>query len=90
MPGFDNYYGNDANNARMREEAERQRQQEQRMREDSRRGAEAQMAWINDLTRRDKFIPEPDYSRMAVGAASGFMFAWGIKQIFRGLFGGGR
>ena len=86
MP-WDNYYDNDANNARMREEAARREQAERQMREDYMRNSQYQMNLINDQLRQDKFVSNPDYSKMAASAAGGYAFAWGLKQIFSALFG---
>ena len=36
---------------------------------------------------RGQFVGPTDYRSMAAGAASGYALGWGLKQIWRGLFG---
>ena len=84
------YYGNNPSNnvhADQQRQAEQQRQRERENAEDQRRIQQYQMDQINDLTRRDKFVDRPHYAEMATGAAAGYAMGWGLKQIWRGLFG---
>ena len=51
------------------------------------------MAEMDSAAERETYLkgvfgpPPPNYGNLAVGAAAGYAFGWGIKEIWRGLFG---
>lgn len=55
--------------------------------ETSRRLDDYNRSLIDNVTRRDAFVGEPNYKVMAANAAAGYVLGSAIRNLFRGLFG---